>query len=649
MTDFERMWDGLQTGEPPVDTIVVEARRREVLRRRRRTAVVGAAAVAAAFSGGVLVAKAPSGTIGFGDARPVAFAADLRPAQSCDELLASYRDRGAAIVTAWGWPSDAAALNGGSVAEDTATPLAAAKEPQNSAGTDRGQVNSQTGTNVQEVGVDEPDRVKTNGTLLVRFREGDLLIYDVSGTSVERLARLRIPAVGDDAQLLLIGKRVIVIGSGRSDGAPTTRVVSVSVAEPEHPEVSKTVRFDGRLLSARQHGDDVRMVLAAGLPDLDFVRPDADRSDQRALAENRKVIEQSRIGDWLGQYRVGGDEHPLLDCGNVAVPPSDPGLDTVSIVGLAAGAIDDPRAIGLAASTTIAYESADHLYLASSPTTSGCSACRMLDDSGSIPPEVGVPSAGHSSGTSRIYDFRLDGVDASHVASGEVEGVISDRWAMDEAHGVLRVAVGPSSETGDFNSVVTFRKNGDDLLQIGRLDGLGAHEQLHGMRWFDDYAFLVTYRQSDPLLSIGLSDPTHPRLLGELKVPGFSDYLHPIGGSRILGVGQADDGAMQIGLFDARDLSQVARTASVVVPGAWALAGDDPRTFTWLPDTQTALLVVLRGPEVLIDAVRADGTRLSSSVQRVEYGDDAWSVRTMELPDGRVVLVTGEDVRFLPQ
>ena len=80
------------------------------------------------------------------------------------------------------------------------------------------------------------------------------------------------------------------------------------------------------------------------------------------------------------------------------------------------------------------------------------------------------------------------------------------------------------------------------------------------MRWFDDLAIVVTFRQTDPLYAIDLSDPADPRLLGELKIPGFSEYLHPLGEHRLIGMGQDADldgmtrGA-QAALFDVTDLT----------------------------------------------------------------------------------------------
>ena len=93
-----------------------------------------------------------------------------------------------------------------------------------------------------------------------------------------------------------------------------------------------------------------------------------------------------------------------------------------------------------------------------------------------------------NSGTSYLFEFELSEEGAKHVASGEVEGSIQDRWSMDEHDGVLRVLVGPSSETGNFNSIVTLERQGDELVETGHLDQLGPNEQVQSVRWQDDIA-----------------------------------------------------------------------------------------------------------------------------------------------------------------
>ena len=79
---------------------------------------------------------------------------------------------------------------------------------------------------------------------------------------------------------------------------------------------------------------------------------------------------------------------------------------------------------------------------------------------------------------------------------------------------MLRVAVGPNGSTGNFNSIVTFRQEGNDLVESGRLDDLGVGEEIESVRWFDTLAIVVTFRQVDPLYAIDLTDPDHPRLMG---------------------------------------------------------------------------------------------------------------------------------------
>jgi len=226
---------------------------------------------------------------------------------------------------------------------------------------------------------------------------------------------------------------------------------------------------------------------------------------------------------------------------------------------------------------------------------------------------------------------------------------------MDEHDGVLRVAVGPSQETGNFSSVLTLREDGADLEEVGRVDKLGIDEDIKAVRWFDDLAVVVTFRQIDPLYAVDLSDPDEPRLLGELKIPGFSEYLHPISGQRLIGLGQdaRTDGRLlgaQAALFDVSDLTDPRRTDTVTYRrGSVAGAAADPRQFTWLPDQDTALAVVSDGWEGRtgwVSVLEVDGDRLGNRMVEVEYGTDVDLVRLVPLPDGRVVLVTGDEVSF---
>lgn len=705
MTDLEELWDDYPSGKPPVDKILRDARRTAMAAEARATATERkeraearrrflvkplltagvATGIVGAFLAGTLVDGDGIGGDGGGSGvdnlpTPAAFAADLKPARSCDDLLAAFVDRALPLVGEEGWGSEdpehyygdsyfgAIPLdglrelqNGGiSRAEnglfvphgywaadrssrDLGTTNPRAPQNLSKVSPDR-QTNSETGTNVQEAGVDEPDSVKTNDELLVRLRDDELIVYDVTGEQALRESSIDLAGL-ENGEIMLAGDTVVAIGA--DDTARTrarSRVMTVSIADPRKPEVTDDVVYDGWVMSARQHGEAIRLVMSSGLPSLDFVAPGDGRTSDEALEANRKVVRESSIDEWLPTVRSedGDAAEPLLDCTSVAVPSDELPLDRVSIVGFDAASPTEVEAIGLAGATNIAYESTDKLYLAATPTYLGCFDCFAR----TLP---------HDDGNTYLFEFDLDGTSATHVASGEIEGAIADRWAMDAAGGTLRVAVSPTSETGDFTSIVTLESQRQDLVEVGRLDEIGVNEDMKSVRWFDDLAFVVTYRRVDPLFAIDLSDVTAPTKIGELKIPGFSEYLHPLGADRLVGIGEGPGpegrwGA-QAGLFDVTDLAHVERIdVQVYGGGSEALAGSDPRSFTWLPQERTVLTVVAKhngAREGWLSIMRLQGGEFQNRWLRVEYGADVDQVRTVPLPDGRVVLVTGEDVRFL--
>ena len=608
-----------------------------------------------------------------GDASPVAFTgSDLSLANSCDDLLDWYVARGVDRVGPWGWdhgyryqtfafdggampmPANAAGADTGSVAEQRSTsasaPLAATSRV----------TNGDSGTNVQEVGVDEPDVVKTDGRTLFRVEGDDLTTYDVTGDVVQRLGSADLVDLRD-GEILLSGDTVVAIGRSATgnprswDGREQTRVVVLDVSDPAAPVVEHTYLYSSSTLEARLHGDTVRLVTQAGLPDLDFV--EAGRRDEReAERKNREVVRESTIDDWLPTVSTDdGEPEPLVDCEDVAIPTDGDSLGTIVVAGFDTGSPDERSTSGLAVETQLAYVSADQLYLATSVWSGGCwDVCPQTFG----PMPRWFPGNGDTDdGTSHLYAFDLDGTATTYAASGTVDGTIADRWAMDEAGGVLRVAVGPTGSTGSFNSIVTFRQDGNDLVEAGRVDGLGVDEQIQSMRWFDGLAIMVTFRQVDPLYAVDLTDPDAPRLMGELKIPGFSAYLHPLGQQRLLGLGEGPTGdgrswGAQAGLFDVSDLTDP-RQLDVVSygRGTQAMATLDPRQLTWLPEQRTVLTVVSdyrrNGGQVgLVSVLSLGGGQLDNRTVEVEYGNDVDAVRLVPLPDGRVVLVTAGDAAF---
>ncbi len=281
---------------------------------------------------------------------------------------------------------------------------------------------SSTGTNVQEAGVDEPDVVKTDGEILVRMQDDRLTTYDVTGDAPEFLETLEIPDL-EGGEILLAGDTVVVVGrdqaitdqegvDGKGDvgqegdyypgyAQPSrTRMVVVDVTDAAAPTVTDTVVYDAALVTARQHGGVVRLVVSAGLPDLDFVQPGTFRSDESALEHNRDVVRDSTLEDWLPSVTTDADGDPvagaLLECSDVAVPDDDAGLGTLAVVGFDAATPDTWDATAVTTDSQTVYVSADRLVLATSPWNGGWNCCSV------------APSGTDTGGTTRLYSFALD-------------------------------------------------------------------------------------------------------------------------------------------------------------------------------------------------------------------------------------------------
>jgi len=554
----------------------------------------------------------------------------LPPYASCDALLAHYRAQLERTATPYGLGGGGmphARLFGEEAAADSAAAPAAAES-------------APTGTNLQEAAVDEPDLAKTVDGLLFTISERNLEVVR-TGPQPERVGSAALPGDTWGAELLVDGDRVLVLGSGFTPGggglagdqpagsrmvmpmAGRTSALLFDVADPTRPRLVERFDLDGRYLSARLSGGTVRLVTSS-VPELAGVQPQEPYSpaeEAASLARNRELARGATLEDVLPQsVRRGPDgavlaAGPAVECGQVRHASSPQGVSTllVTTLDLSAGLAAQDRT-GVTTDGELVYASTDRLYVATSRWGTGPQ------------PLNSRPAAQPDEVTTELHGFDTTVAGrTTYAGTGSVPGYVLGRWALSAYDGHLRVAVTSSPPWGgegqgqaSSSSVVVLAERGGGLVQTGRVDGLGVGETIHAVRYFGDLATVVTFRQTDPLYVLDLTDPAAPKLLGELKVPGFSTYLHPVGENLLLGVGQEADAAtgavtgMQVSLFDLTDRSRPTQVDRLQLGRVESAALHDSRAFGYDATTGTALMSVWPwdGTQAGVVGIRVQGREL---------------------------------------
>lgn len=183
-----------------------------------------------------------------------------------------------------------------------------------------------------------------------------------------------------------------------------------------------------------------------------------------------------------------------------------------------------------------------------------------------------------------IFSFSLDGTNVAYKASGAVKGQFLNQFCFDEYKDCLRVATNYYDYTTDKDISSIYVLN-NDLQLIGKLEDLAYDEQIKSVRFMGDTGYVVTFRNTDPLFTLDLSDPTNPKALGEIKLPGYSAYLHPIGDGYMVGIGYDGDeqnakfNTVKVSVFDVTDLRNPKETDTFVIKEAETDVNYEPKAF----------------------------------------------------------------------
>lgn len=478
-------------------------------------------------------------------------------------------------------------------------------------------------TNVQEQGVDEADLVKTDGQYLYMLRGNELVIVDAWPAMSAKIVSRTSLGDGWASGIYLSGDRLTVLSGGGGyrlmdrfgeyDWRSRVTMTVYDVADRASPRVIEQTSMDGWLQDSRQIGSRLYLVVNTGMnfpAPLRIEKADApteENPDQpvkgqaaaRILptyprryagwvyedeAAYRQRLEGMSLEQLLPGYTTAAGGHQaagsLATAGNLYVPEDDGGYQSamfsVVMFDLADGDSGPDASTSVVGVDGQVYASTQSLYVTST---------RYHGPMGTW---TGEP-------VTDIYKFALGADSVPLDAVGEVPGWVLNSFSMDEHGTEFRIATTSSNANGQANNVFVLKESGDDLNIVGGITELAFSERIYAARFMDDRAFLVTFRQTDPLYAIDLSDGENPTVEGELKIPGYSSYLHPVGDDLLIGVGRdADlDGrvkGIQVSLFNVADLKKPVRLAtySPEVNGAswgqWSAAEWDHHAFSYFQE-----------------------------------------------------------------
>ncbi len=500
-----------------------------------------------------------------------------------------------------------------------------------------------TKTNVQEKGVDEADIVKTDGKYVYTLRNSELLIaktWPVNKPDI--VARLTFKTMAPQ-QLYLHGETIVLQGYATQPrknayAYGSTRLLVVDAHDRERPRLNRIYDVDGSTFNSRIVGNDLYLVQSGSLQ----VPPKLMQEAQKVMAKIPRA-DQSSLRPWEVQSRLAatlrraiyasltprdieamlpaihdGSRKTPLACDSLYMPPGNMqlGLTALARISLSTAQTD---LVGAMVSGGTVYASTDALYVAA--------------------PHYRWNAQGYTNYQTQVHQFALADRAGKprYVASGAVDGMILNQFSMSEHNGDLRIATTDWNWNGSQggNHLFVLRPRGNKLETIGALRGLAKGERIYAGRMFGDKGYLVTFRQTDPLFTLDLRDPTRPRVAGELKINGFSNYIHPMGNDQLLTIGQdADENGRVTGLhlqvFDVSDPANPRRrhheTFATKGGGySYSAAQNDHKAFTYDPVTRTLALPFYEykndgsGFQGLI-AYRVDPKRGFKSLGRIEHG-----------------------------
>ena len=444
-------------------------------------------------------------------------------------------------------------------------------------------------TNVQVEGVDEPDIVKTDGTYLYVVSDSKIFILKIF--PVEDALVLSEIVINNDiylSNIFINGDRLVVFGTSSRylekandsydywwNSVSTTVIKIFDISDRSNPVVIKDIEVDGWYFDSRMIGDFVYIIA-----------PEYSYYIYPVLYDNKSVnIPEITVDD--DTMEIPPDQIYYVD-----VPERIDTMTHILSINLKDNSVSQ-KSFLLGSSQTM-YVSNDNIYL-------------TYTKYNYIQPILRSFNTDDQEKTI-IHKISIDSGDISYIGQGEVPGRLLNQFSMDEYNGFFRIATTIGNVWNQESSNNIFILD-EDLNRISEIENIAPGESIYSSRFMGDRAYLVTFKKIDPFFTIDLSDPYNPEILGKLKIPGYSDYLHPYDEDHIIGMGKETVEAidndketrnidfawyqgLKIALFDVSDFENPKEVSKIVIGDRGT---DSPALYNhkaFLFDREKELLVI---------------------------------------------------------
>lgn len=438
-------------------------------------------------------------------------------------------------------------------------------------------------TNTQVNNVDEADIVKVDGNYIYYVSNKKLVIIDAhTPEASEKISEINYKDTNfNPREVYVKGQKIIVIGN-EYDNSCKTEVISTEdvtatdiervqeskpksgmriydISNIKEPKETRRVMIEGNYISSRMIEDNIYYVANKYIATSNIQKnkmEDLDEDKYKPVYQDTAVSQEEKCINYDLIYYF----------------PETQDSSYLMLAGLNINNNEEAEIRTFLGAGQYIYSSEKNMYIATNKTTYG----------------KGYEVLG---GTTHLLKIELNNGKFNFKAECNIDGQVNNQFSMDENKDTFRIATTTGNIWVDETTANNLYILNDKLEEIGRVENFGKEEKIYSVRYVENKAYVVTFKQTDPLFVIDLSKSTKPQILGELKIPGYSTYLHPYDDTHLIGFGydtkengtRVITNGLKMSMFDISDFNNPQELFKISI-------GDSKYTYSELLYNHKALL-----------------------------------------------------------